>query len=250
MTATLFNHTHGSGRYDRSPATLLAAVTHYIDAGCSLITVTEVSKEAREAALRTAAQNKGWKVITGDKGGMDDAGIMWDTKVFTLVTGGTHVLSGYTYGGKGGGVVYAAWAVLNDKNNHKLLVLVAHQASGVERDGGLKGGIYRVRKWRKDTVALKHLWNRLADEHKPTGIIVTCDWNVNIKRWYFRSLFKRMYPGMTLVPHKPWPTIGTLGTRLIDFSFVRGTIKGHHVIVHPQNSSSDHRPFTQSITLG
>jgi hypothetical protein len=214
----------------------------------SQVTLTEVGAEKREQALRAIAEKHGWGLVTGDKSGMDDSGIMWKEKDFFGVASGTHILSGYTYEGKGGGVVYAAWAVLQHEN-HKTLVLVAHQASGVERGGGLKGAARRVRKWRKDTKALKQLWNKLADKYDVDSVQVTCDWNVNIKNPFFRALFRRMYPGMNRIVHKPWPARGTLGDRLVDFTFIRGDISGRGVVVMPLNNSSDHKPFRQTVTI-
>jgi hypothetical protein len=248
MTTLRFNHVHASGRYDRSPKSLAVAVESYVSKS-SLITLTEVSAERREQALRDVCAARNWSVVTGDKGGMDDAGIMWDNAVFKKVAGGTHILSGYTYDAKGGGACYAAWAVLSAANGKKLLVLAAHQASGVETSSGLGGTIPRVRKWRKDTLALKRLWNRLAAKHDVDAISVSCDWNVNIKRWFFRQLFKRRYPGMTRVPRKPWPARGTLGKRLIDFTFVRGAIRAGDLRVMPLNESSDHKPYIETFTI-
>lgn len=248
MTTFKFNHIHASGRYDRTPKSLAAAVEGYISKS-SLITLTEVSAERREQALRNLCAEHNWSVVTGDKGGMDDSGIMWDNAVFKKVAGGTHILSGYTYDAKGGGVCYAAWAVLSLANGKRLLVLVAHQASGVENSGTLGGAIQRVRKWRKDTRALKLLWNRLASKYDVDAISVSCDWNVNIKRFFFRQLFKRKYPGMTRVPHKPWPARGTLGSRLIDFTFVRGSIHAGDLRVMPLNDSSDHKPYIETFTI-
>lgn len=245
---TKFNHIHASGRYDRTPKSLAAAVEGYMSKS-ALITLTEVSAERREQALRNLCIEQNWSVVTGDKSGMDDSAVMWDNDVFKKVAGGTHILSGYTYDAMGGGVCYAAWAVLALANGKRLLVLAAHQASGVEDGGTLSGAVERVRKWRKDTRALKELWNRLAAKHNVDAISVSCDWNVNIKRLFFRTLFKRKYPGMTLAPRKPWPARGSLGNRLIDFTFVRGSIRVENVYVMPLNDSSDHKPYVETFVI-
>lgn len=245
---------HTSGRYDRSKASLKALVEKLITRHKrNVISLTEVSREGREEALRELCREYGWGVVTGDKGGMDDCAIMWDEEDFTHIASGTHVLSGYTYDAKGGGVVYAAWAVIQDASRQRLLEIAAHMASGVDRKGGLNGAVQRVRKWRKDSRALKALWNELADKYDVDAIDVTCDWNVNIRMIFYRLLFKRKYPGMTLAlpPRKNLPEVGTLGNRIIDFSFIRGTIRRvpgtYHILA--RDDASDHRPFIQEYEL-
>lgn len=245
---------HTSGRYDRTPSSLRALVEKLIVRHQrNVLSLTEVSKESREQALRDVAQEHNWSVVTGDRGGMDDCAIMWDRDEFSHVASGTHVLSGYTYDAKGGGVVYAAWAVIQNSAHKRLLEIAAHMASGVDREGGLNGAVQRVRKWRKDSRALKAMWNELADKYDVDAIDVTCDWNVNIRLTFYRLLFKRKYPGMTLAlpPRKNLPEIGTLGSRIIDFSFTRGTIRRvpgtYHIL--PRDDASDHRPFIQDYDL-
>lgn len=245
----IVRHAHTSSRFDRSPETLAFFLRKHAPT-VDLITVTEVSAEKREASLRKVGDALGFGVVTGDKGGMDDCGIMYRLSRFSLAAKGTEHLSSLKYDAPGGGITYAAWAVLTH-GSHRLLVVVAHLPSGVERSGGLRGSAARVKKWRADQKALRALWNKLAAEYDATAILVQADWNVDYRKATFRALFKAVQPGMTATLNpKALPKAGTYGTRLIDIAFIRGRIKvTTRPVIQPLGASSDHRAFRQRLTL-
>lgn len=244
-------HVHQSGRFDRSPASLAASIRGHIDAGALLHTLTEVSAERREQGLRDVAREHDWGLVTGDKGGMDDCAILWSKTIFRCVAKGTAPLADRRVAGLGGGRTAAAWAVLDVAESGRLLVVVAHMPRAVEGPVGFRAHSAWVSKWKADHRALKRLWNRLAREHNASAILVTADWNINIRRRVVQAIFKALQPGMRpTLNYRAMPTCGTHGNRIIDFSFIRGRIRVvRPPAVSPSDPSSDHRAFRQVFRL-
>lgn len=243
-----FTHVHSSSRFDRSVGSLEKAIETYIEEG-SLVTFTEVAFPWRERALVEVPR---WGYILGDKSMRDDCGIIYDKTVWRKVSGYTKVVLQPMFWKANGEKVEptgAAFAVLEHKETgNRLLVTVCHLPAGVEGPSGLAGLPNRVAAWREAHRNWNKEWNRLAKEQHVDAILVTADWNLNIKRKVLLPLFKAIHPGMTLVfKYKHIPAGGTHGKRWIDFSFIRGKLK---VVKYPQllkdDASSDHRPFAET----
>ncbi len=249
-----FKHIHSSSRYDRSLKSLEDAVNDYMDKS-SVITLTEVSAEARESVLRKVAKQRGWGTATGDLSGRDDCAILWDEKTFEKVHARSYVLSlktYYTSSGRKTAPNASVDAVLKHKAAGKrILFSVAHLPAGVEGRNGLGGKLpRRVVAWRAAQKGWRGRWNYLANKYKTDAVVVIADWNLNLKKAGVRALFKVVQPGMRSVWNKgPFPSSGTHGTRIIDFTFIRGKIVlvGGKPKILAKNASSDHTAYIQEF---
>lgn len=239
-------HIHSSSRYDRSAATLWAAVQRYIK-DADLVTFTEVEYEHREAVLRRV---DGWGCATGDLSPRNDAGIIWDNSVYKLVAEGNEVVAEIAANGQK--PVAATWAVLDHRDSGKrILVIAVHAPSSVEGKDGLIPRSQRVQAWLSVANGLRKLWQRLSKRYNTDGILVAADWNVNIKKLVFRTMFKSLYPTFSLVwSGKDFPKDGTHQSRIIDFSLIRGILKRkNNPRIYRDDISSDHQPYIENLTL-
>ena len=248
-----FVHTHSSSRFDRALPVLLDAVRKFV-ADCDLLTLTEVSSEAREKVLRVVAQEENWAVLTGDLSSRDDCAIMYDKDIWKAryvetreVTNKSFIIFGHT-----SKPVAAISAILEHLDTGKLvLVSVCHLPSSVEGKKGLTGKVSRVHAWRDAHRGWRRRWNQLAKRYKVDGVLVCGDWNINIKRKVFQVLLKGLQPAMRpTLDYKRLPVRGTHGNRLIDFTFIRGDLRvTFRPIVAPQGPSSDHKPYQEGLGL-
>lgn len=249
MQEDRFTHIHASMRFDRKDRDLREQVVNLVTMS-DLVTLTEVSAERREAVIKDVADEHGWGVLFGDKGGMDDTAILWKKERFLCDEAYTKKVSNVTVPGPGGGAPAASFAVLRDRISKKrLLVSVLHLMSGVEEGGRFARSSARVRAWRAAQKGWRLEWNRLAKQTLPQGVLICADWNVNIRTAFFRAQFKIIQPGMQLVlDWRNLPARGTLGKRIIDFSFIRGKLT---VVAKPrilaEDESSDHKPYIESF---
>lgn len=241
-----FTHIHSSSRYDRSPASLEAAVNRYIK-DSDLVTFTEVEYESREKVLRKVP---GWGCATGDISPRNDSGIIWDSEVWELIAEGNEVIAAVAANGQA--PVAATWAVLRHRVTKKVTVnIVFHAPSSVEGPNGFIPRSQRVLAWWSVANGVRKLWKRLSDQYNSDGILVCADWNVNIKKAVFRGIFKTSYPSFSLVwDGKNFPKDGTHHSRIIDFSLVRGAVKRiRNPRIYRDDVSSDHQPYIETLQL-
>jgi hypothetical protein len=252
-----FRHIHSSGRFDATKPSFLKALNSYV-VKASIITVTEVHLERREAIMREVAKAHNYGVVTGDHSARDDCGIMYDKEVWEYVTGFTRkTVPDGAYRQVDGTPVqaaYAVFAILRHKvSKKKILVTVAHLPPTVEVNGRFSPGrsVSRARAWRTGHKNWKNAWNLIARNHEVDGVMIVADWNLNIKSYAVRTFLQSLQRGMTLVwGNGPYPSGGTHGRRIIDHTWVRGAVKR---VARPQlmqdDNSSDHRPYIELLGL-
>jgi hypothetical protein len=252
-----FTHVHSSGRYDATKPSFIKALNTYVGAA-SLITVTEVHLERREQIMREVAKAHNYGVVTGDGSARDDCGIMYDKEVWEYITGFTRkTIPAGAYRQVDGTPVqaaYAVFAVLRHKvSKKKILVTVAHLPPTVEVKGRFSPGrsVSRAAAWRTGQKNWKNAWNLIARNHEVDGVMIVADWNLNIKSYPIRMFLQSLQRGMTLVwGNGPYPSGGTHGRRIIDFTYVRGAVKriGRPVLMY-DDASSDHRPYKELLGI-
>lgn len=249
MTDHGFVHAHGSLRFDRDDEETREGILRLMNQA-HVVTLTEVSREGREQIIRDLCERLNWGCITGDKGGMDDTAILWDKERFQAEHRSTKTVSNVTYDAPGGSAPAASFAVLKDLKAKKILLVSGlHLASSVESAGKFKANSPRVRSWNAAQRGWRKAWNDYAKRYGVHGVLIAADWNVNIRSAFFRFRFKEIQPGMKLVlDFKNLPAKGTLGKRIIDFSFYKGKLKVvKKPIVLSQDASSDHRPYKETL---
>lgn len=250
----MFTHIHTSSRFDRADVDFRKALASYFDS-CDLLTLTEVSAERRERILRGEAQTAGFGTLTGDRNGSDDCGVAWKLSRFTKTWGATVRIGTATAKDVHPFVAVppsAACVVLQDsRTGLRMLVSVLHTPAGVEFGNGFRDGAVAVRLWLARQRAWRKVWNDLAREHNVDAILICADWNVDIKRPFFRALFQRIQPGMKpTLRYRALPKRGTHGHRLIDFSFIRGRLRvWRPPVILRHDGSSDHSPFLEVLAF-
>lgn len=242
-----FTHIHSSSRYDRSVATLKAAVLRYIK-DADLVTFTEVEYEHREKVLRAV---DGWGCATGDLSPRNDSGIIWDNSVWKLIAEGNEVVAKIAANGQK--PVAATWVVLEHRETGKRIIIIAlHAPSSVQGRDGFIPRSQRVQAWWSVASGTRILWTRLYNTYNTDGLLVAADWNVDLKKRWVRSTFKATFPTLHLVwSGKDFPKDGTHHSRIIDFTLIRGVVKRiANPRIYRDDNSSDHQPYIETLRIG
>lgn len=230
-----FNHIHSSSRFDRTPESLHKAVKSYASK-CSVITLTEVSREHREKALIL----DGWGVSAGDKSGWDDCAIMYRLDRWKL-----EYEQSFNMGGTGR---YARIVVLRDKTTGKRSVWASvHYPASVETELSQRRRTADSIMWTKCVWSLKNRVNELRRQVDADYSFICADWNVNFKRRWVRTLIKSIHPKWANAWRAPYPTAGTHRGRLIDATLFRFARLVHRARLLPDDPSSDHRPYIETF---
>jgi len=235
-----FKHTHLSTRYDRSVEVLRKVVSGYTETA-DIITLTEVDSERREKALRFDK----WGVVTGDKTGRDDCGILWDESVWWSRHEETFNVTPYMAGNVG-----AAVAILEHKATGKrVLFSVIHLPSSVEGNGRVAGG--RRDEWYDAVNAWRKKCKALARKYKTRRMVLVADWNLNLKARWVRTVVRGLFPLWKFTwDVSKLPAGGTHGSRLIDFTITKGRIKvARRPRIHRSHPVSDHRGYDEVLEL-
>lgn len=236
-----FKHTHLSTRYDRPVDTLQKVLERYIETS-DIITLTEVDSEKREKVIRSFPK---WASVTGDKTGRDDCAIMWHDDEWEVIHKETHNVGEYMAGN-----IAAAYVVLKHVHSTmRIVVSVVHLPSSVQGQGRVVGG--RAPAWftaRRRWVRRAH---KLKRQHRADAILLVADWNIDLKRVWVRSLIKTLMPSYRFVwRNRAYQTIGTHGSRLIDFSVFKGKLRVHRrPDIHKITSASDHRGYDEVLAF-
>lgn len=262
MAKPQFTHIHSSSRYDRPAADLERALDGYM-AHSSLVTLTEVASGQRRATLAES----GWGYYCASQPGTnsDDCAICWQKSVWTNQQNWVKKLYGSWHGLTQ--VLNGLWScsslLKHNASGQKLLVSVCHMPAHVEgyysnqhwrhADGPRANEFWRERKVAYTTsmgVWSTHVKD-LSRKKKPDAILISADWNVNLKDDWFRAFVNQHWGSLGMrLGWKHFPSAGGSmgGDRIIDGSFYSGlTTDGARLM--PPNPSSDHRPYTETYTL-
>lgn len=214
-----------------------------------LLTITEVDAPARSKQIA----ERGWGYVVGNKSPRDESSVAWRKSKFNMIYGRTHRLTKRTYLNDRGwrtAPPYGTFVVLETEGK-KILVGVTHFPWGVVREilAGKKKTQVAL-SFASQYAGFKRVANRLAKRYDADAVLLTADWNIDIKSVAVRTWFKATAPTYKVNWKAPYPRAGTLGRRLIDISLLRGRIRvkgSPRVLAHDE--SSDHTPFAQNIEL-
>jgi hypothetical protein len=111
--------------------------------------------------------------------------------------------------------VVATWVLLRLLVSRlEVLRLVAHFPASVQRGDGFSTNVRRALAWRAALKGLRTALLELVDDLDPDELVVSCDFNVDLRRRHWRVLINHGLRG-TGVRVKA-PTEGTHGARAID----------------------------------
>lgn len=195
-----FFHIHCSSRFDRSAAELEEDLDQWMEKA-QIITLTEVSNNRQASRMR----EKGWEYANAKQhDGQDECGIAWDLTHWTRTQGWVVKLSNHRYyelNGRPAKPVYALTVLLRrKKSKHKMLVSVAHLPEAVEGDQGwnTEEARWRARKeaYISSNVNWKQAISKCVRQVKPHAVMITADWNLNLKEYWVRDFLQSKW-GMT-----------------------------------------------------
>ncbi len=254
---------HASGRYD-VPGRVLEKDLDRLMAVSDLVTTTEIHNRHRASALREPGWQRFWR--PGRLSG--ECGMSWRADEWELVTGTTARLTRKSFrlaaNDRRKKVGHAATAVLRSvATGRTVLVSVAHMPSNVESADGRhwshdardRVDAYKdaMRGWRAHVHAM-------ITEQAPDVVLVTGDWNLDLKRGWVRRWLRGQWRGLGLTNldwKTPYPRGGTLvdhrfgrtRKRLIDATFMSGGSYAWAGHLYHDVASSDHNPFRETVTI-
>lgn len=247
-----FVHIHSSGRFDRSPESLKAAVLKYQE-DADVITLTEVSTGSRKKAVRDA-NGDAFSAVIGDQGNHNDGVVVFNKSKYALVYYENHKAANSTYFRKNGHrtkPIYATIVVLREIKTDKYFVMtVIHLASSVEGDLYHKHKTLRTISWLKTFRGAKNRTNLLKKRYKAQAAFFIADYNVNFKRAWARAVVKAVAPRYSNNWKKTAVVGGTHGNRIIDATLIKGkAVSFGGAKLYANDDSSDHRPYIETLRL-
>lgn len=230
---------HSSGLHSVEPDVLRGALIKQLSDRPDVLTLTEMMSEARARVLEGFPGYAVARVVGSD--GCDELALMALRSRYRIVSFRAVKLSGLPIPRRSGAFDYALVVVLEDlvtRVQHTRIVV--HRPSGVQGDGRVldnaQGEVYRD--------GMGGLRRLVASIDGP--VVITGDWNLSLRLGWVREYFQRHFPAFT----PSWgpgdlPEAGTHGSRVIDFSLVRGfTVAAADVV--PSFGASDHRAIRET----
>jgi hypothetical protein len=226
------DHVHSSSRYNRSPASLAASIAR-LSPSADLMTLTEVARHARTRVVRRA------RGFTSYRPGGTDVAIMWRSTWKRLAASSLKLAPGQR----------AGLVLLQRPDGLRVLVSLAHLPSHVQYGDRWRPTVPNrlhtwrtaVRSWSRQIAAARARWH-------PDLVIVTADWNVDLRRSHWRRVVTGAFHALHLTWRPPFPRGGThAGRRIIDGTLTNARGRAH---LAKDDRSSDHRPYREKLTPG
>lgn len=256
-------HVHSSGKFNVPGSVLERDLDRFME-GADLVSMTEVHTRRRAAAL----DERGWRRFWRPGHVAGECGLSWRTSKWDLVSGASQRLTGRTFRtarhDRRKSVGHAATVLLrSDDSRRTVLVSVAHLPSNVESASG-RGWNHRVpdrvRAYRAALVGWRRDLRSVIARHHPDAVLVTGDWNLDMKRSWVRHYLHRTWQDlgtMRLDWKMPFPHGGTLvdhrfgrtRKRLIDATFVARASYARDADLMHAIASSDHHPYRETVAL-
>jgi len=221
---------HSSGWWEADPDAVRTAVAHWASEGHAYITRTEAARHRRELT-HPDYQTFHARGINGEA----ECAVM--VRVDRTCVAHPVRLSPLLIPRRMGDQCWAMHVTETAPLPHYTIVI--HLPSGVEGLRGLERGA-QAEVWRDSIEGLKRLVDSLDGP-----VIITGDWNVNLRRKWVRALLSEHFPGFEHTAY-PTKTQGTHGRRVIDFSLARGFTSTGEVV--SSLHSSDHRAISERFT--
>lgn len=230
-------HIHASQRYDRPVELLRAEVARHTRRPVSLITWTEVQGPARSAPLHRSGD--GWAARTDPR---TDVAISWRLRRWTLVRDGVRLLTPRTFVTTGGFTRRTRMIfVVLDRHDRRLLVTVAHLPA---RRSDVANAARRVAVWGSALDGWGSDVRELRRRWEPDAVLTVADWNVDVRRPFWRQRIRTRFPGQRFTWTRPLPSSGTHGTSLIDATLTNLTGRARLLRHTP---ASDHTAYVERL---
>lgn len=254
-------HVRASGRYDRPDSTFINALHLYMR-DADVISLSEVGSPERRAAIKDALDGTSWRAFHPspkdpgpgeDRQTVDESAILWDNHALRLRHASSLLLTSHPIPARPH-PLYAVAAVFSTVTEDstrvpRFAISATHLPSDVQDNMFDAHPIdSNVVAWRDATQNWPREFHRFAHRNRASIRLVNADWNVNIRQKRYRELVNEVFPTMHLTLPTPLPSKGTHGPRLIDFSYTNAQVVSPAQIM-PENPSSDHKPYTETIAL-
>lgn len=247
-----FNHIHCSSRNDRPVAALEADLDTWM-AQCSLITLTQVQNDRHAAAMR----EKGWAYYNSAKdNGSDHAGIAWRVDTWAKTWSNVRRLIQQPYQlyatVSSPAYIWAAAVILRHRTSgRKLLVVCTAMPPHLEgRWTSLEEyWLNRKRAYMAGCDALSNWCEQLQRLKDVDGIMIACDWNLNLRDDWYRDFLIDCFGPQYHFGWTHYPTAGTSlgGNKIIDGTLVRHLKVEVGAVLLPRVESTNHRPYKEQF---
>lgn len=249
----MFTYIHHSGRFDRTPESLAAALTkHVIDDDADVIGFTETASESRGNALLAAAPPLGWTGYRAPGMGaqaLDECTLLWDASKFTLVEANSKVVSDiktYSTKGRPRPPFSALFVVLRETwTDEEILFVVAHTPSHVQ-DGAKWFENNRAKQHREGLKEINATARQLGRKHGVSARrVISMDLNLDVAQPWVRAYLATTFIGPRLYTDSTYSD--TLGKRTIDIVLVGTAFKDRGKIKTEKMEDSDHKSIILRI---
>lgn len=241
MPETLPPIDHHSGRFNRSPQLLKAALEKSHIEGALVIGLTEVDRQARGAAIL----HRYYRTVRGPDGWRGESALAlslkWDLVADDILVPDRNLLRGRV------AMACPAAVIREPRTGYRLAVTAGHLPAGVERRYRRGGIDAREREHRGAMKRWAQMFSDFAAEHEATGRVMLADWNLDMRKAWIRVIVNSLIGNVVTIPSSP-PNAGSLGRRLIDGPAVGGDLIDPEVTVLPKTRASDHRPVRLMVT--
>lgn len=230
---------HHSGRFDRTPESLVEAFFTIAAKGAVRIGFTEISSSDRRHALAQACERAGWILIY--LGG--DCGIAYDLSAFEVLEQEATVVAELPYKGPHGRprapFTVTTCLVRSHTTGLTYMDSVGHTPAHVATRKGWRERTVKVlahwsgcRTWWADYKAKTKLW-------RPTGgRLLSADFNIDLVRAFARAYLRATFSGLRLVADAHWES--THDHRTIDGLLVGRRLRRRGRLRVFRTKDSDH----------
>lgn len=242
---TVVNYLHFSGRYSKPAASVEHDVNELVKKH-SLLSFTEFEIDTRERALNTPGFHLA-HIENKNMSGEDGEAVLARKEEWDLLYSDAPLLTNERYVREGGATtpqLRCLRVILRHHPTGKIVaLLVTHLPAHVQGHGGFYQTIVqqRVTVYREGVKGLKRVKRDTKKRWRPNEFIVTSDWNLDIKQAWVRAFLKMSFPSLHPNFSAPYPSLGSLGNRIIDITLTTMKVRKPGRILQGF-PSSDHRP--------
>jgi hypothetical protein len=231
-----------ASRFDRTPASLLAAVRTYLP-GNDIILLTEVANDKRLAVVRFLP---GVGVVNTEPGNRSECAILYKQWKWKPLVQRAYRLTDRQSSEHGTILPFAAGAIFaHSRTGQTLGILLGHLPAHLEGKGGFRTdpqGVANTLAWKESVDAEAAIAKRWRANPQVDHVMVFNDWNVSRRLKWVRDYLDARFPGMTCNWDGHLPVTGGThdGDRVIDFGY--GDVDWVSSALLTDDASSDHRP--------
>lgn len=170
--------------------------------------------------------------------------LTWDTEVLTKK-------KFFSKTGKERALVNGLYAVIQHHSGMfpPIVISIAHMPSNIEHRRGFSDTVNRVIAFQEASRAWRKLMRKVRLAHRTKNVLVTADWNLDIKKQWVRRFLKSIWTMYRFTFRRPYPPVGDIGKRLISYGMYRGLKWSEQPFLLEKHRASDHRTVVGELKV-